>query len=484
AALPLTVFLVGLLMVGGAFLRVTELVQYVSRSVVAGYITAAAFYIILKQLQKVLGFVVERSTDTTVFHDLTETIRLLPASHLPTVILSGATALFYFGMRRAFPRLPNIALTLVLFSGAGFFLNQWGSTHGWAPISTLDAVAIGEWRLTVPPLSRELGEKVALLALVIAFLGTLEASSIGKTLAARAGSRIDVNQEMFGLGLANMACALGQGVPASGSLTRSQLNFTAGATTAFASLFSGFFMLGFAALLGRFTAYIPECVLGVLIIAVGLALINGHVLRVVWTATRSDRVVFLLTFAAALLLRLDLAIVAGVSLSVLLFLRKAAQPELTEYTPEGELKPEDDSSDEAEISVVHVEGDLFFGAAEIFREQMRRACARPNLKVIILKMRNAHHLDATSILALEDLIRSLRQNERHFLISEVRPAALRIFENSGLLEVAGEENVFADDTGNPTLSTAKAMRRAMKLLEGQKAEVKIFLGGSHKETED
>ncbi|MFW6212308.1 MAG: PfkB family carbohydrate kinase, partial [Spirochaetota bacterium] len=74
----------------------------------------------------------------------------------------------------------------------------------------------------------------------------------------------------------------------------------------------------------------------------------------------------------------------------------------------------------------------------------------------------------------EDLIRSLRQNDRHCLISEVRPAAMEIFRNSGLLEVAGEENVFSDEISNPTLSTAKAMRRAMKLLEGQKAEVKIF----------
>lgn len=480
AILPLVVALSGVFLIFGAVLKVASLVQYVSRSVVSGYITAAAFYIILNQVRKVGGFDLARPDNATVLDDLLGTLYHLPHSHWPTVGLAVASGGLFFLLDRRFARLPNVAITLVVMSAAGFALNLWSAHQGWGPIATLNAVSATDWHLTLPPFSRDLIEDVALVALVIAFLSTLEGSSIGKTLAAKAGERIDVNQEMLGLGIANIVCGFAQGMPASGSLTRSQLNDNSGAVTALSSVFCGLFVIAAAFAFGPLTTYIPVCVLAVLVIFIGLSLINRHVLRVVWFATQSDRLAFAITFAAALLFRLDFAIILGVGVSILLFLRKAAQPELTEYSADGQLKPEEEDSSEAEISIVHVEGDLFFGAAEIFRDQMRRACAKPNLKIVILKMRNAHHLDATSILALEDLARSLSQSDRHFLLSEARPEAMEIFRNSGLLDRIGPEFIFPDDPNNPTLSTAQAIRQAMKLLQGQSAEVKIFLGGSQK----
>lgn len=480
AVLPLVIALSGIFLVFGAILRVAALVQYVSRSVVAGYITAAAFYIILNQLRKVLGFNYEKPDGGTVFDDLILTIANLGQTHWPTLVLSLIAATLYYLLNRRFKTLPNVAITLVLVSGIGYFINQYAITNGLGAIATLSAINLSEWQFTLPPLERTLAIDVSLLALIIAFLSTLEGSSIGKTLAAKAGSRINVNQEMLGLGLANVACAFGQGMPASGSLTRSQLSYDSGAKTAMASIFASGFLLLTAFLFGDFTRFIPVSVLGVLVISIGLSLISVNILRVVWFATKGDRFVFAITFASALLLRLDFAIIVGVGVSILLFLRKAAQPEVTEYNASGDPKEADGDEEGAAVSIVHVEGDLFFGAAEIFRDQMRDACARKNLKIVILKMRNAHHLDATSILALEDLVRSLRQTNRFFLISEVRPDALRIFKDSGLLKLAGDENIFADDTSNPTLSTSKAIRRAMTLLDGEDPSVNIFVGGSSK----
>lgn len=480
AVVPLVVCLAGVFLILGSLLKVAALVQYVSRSVIAGYITAAAFYIILNQIRKVAGFDFTRQAGSSFTNDIVLTFQNLPSAHLPTLALSLATALVYALIQLRFKRLPNVAITLVLMSLVGLAVHHWSLSNGWGPLLRLEAVSASAWNLTIPPLSRPLLENVALVSLVIAFLATLEGSSIGKTIAAEAGERINLNQEMYGLGMANLACGLGQGMPASGSPTRSQLNFASGAKTALASVFTALLLVAGAFAIGRFTSFIPESVLAVIVIAIGLSLLNGHVLRIVWNTTRSDRIAFVTTFGAALLLRLDFAIILGVAVSILLFLRKAAQPELTEYSAEGLPVAEDESSEQTEVSIVHVEGDLFFGAAEIFHEQMRRAVAKPELKIVILKMRNAHHLDATSILALENLARSLQQGRRHFLISEVRPETMKIFRNSGLLSTIGRDNLFTDDPANPTLSTAKAIRRAMKLLEGTEAEVKIFLGSSQK----
>jgi SulP family sulfate permease len=314
----------------------------------------------------------------------------------------------------------------------------------------------------------------------------LEGTSIGKSLASRAGQKLDSNQEMLGMGLANIGCALYQGMPASGSLTRSQLNWNSGAATPLASIISGLLCAIGAYALGPYIKYIPVSVLGVLVIAIGLSLINRHVLRVVWNATGSDRIVFITTFAAALLIRLDFAIILGTGTSVLLFLRKAAQPELTEFSPDGEgqLAPAGSGSPSSapEISIVHVEGDLFFGASELFRDQMRRVCEKPALKVVLLKMRNAYHLDATSVLALEELVRYMREQDRTLLVSEVRKDAVRIFKNSGLIDIIGRENIFPDNPSNPTLATAKALKHAMQFMGTRDADVHIYLGKSKKQT--
>ena len=485
--IPLIVLLAGVFLVLGAFLKVAGLIQYISRSVVTGYITAAALYIILNQIKKVFGFDFALPEGSTFLTVVWLTLKNMPQTHWPTLLMSALTAGIYVLLSRRFKELPNVAITLVIMAlvTAGM---QWAvEAYNWGhEIYTHAAIDATQWQLTFPPLTGGYLSQVASVALIIAFLSVLEGTSIGKTLAARAGQRLDANQEMYGMGMANIACAFYQAMPASGSLTRSQLSYVSGAASPLASVICGLLCAIGAYAVGPLTGYIPVSVLGVLVIAIGLSLINKHVLKVVWNATGSDRVVFLTTFLAALLVRLDFAIILGAGVSVLLFLRKAAQPTLVEYTQgeSGEFQPLAEGQAERipEVSIVHVEGDLFFGAAELFREQVRQVCDREHLRIIILKMRNAHHLDATSVLALEELVRYMQERKRHLLVSELSKDAVRIFRRSGLMDLIGRENLFPDNRANPTLSTSKAIRRAMKLLDGQEADVKIFLGGSTRET--
>jgi len=484
AILPMIVLLTGVFLIFGAFLKIANLIQYVSRSVVTGYITAAAIYIIVNQMRKVMGFDIEVPAGATFLDVIWLTVLKIPDSHIPTLVLSALTALVYIALNRRLPRLPNVAITLAIASVVNVALSH-TIRLGYLtrPPKTLDAIDASTWSLTIPPLNLDLVAELAGVSLIIAFLAVLEGTSIGKSLAARSGERLDANQEMLGMGLANIGCALYQGIPASGSLTRSQLAWSSGARTQLSSTICGLLCAAGAFVLGPLTKYIPVSALGVLVVFIGLSLINRHVLRVVWNATGSDRTVFTTTFIAALLVRLDFAIILGSAVSILLFLRKAAQPELVEYNhgEGGEFRPlEGEKPSQPEISIVHVEGNLFFGAAELFRDQMRRLVEKPNLKVVVLKLRNAHHLDATSVLALEELARYMTDHDRILLISEARRDAIRIFRNSGLLDVIGRENIFPDNPTNPTLSTSKALKRAMKLLGGQSAEIRIFLGGSHK----
>jgi SulP family sulfate permease len=134
------------------------------------------------------------------------------------------------------------------------------------------------------------------------------------------------------------------------------------------------------------------------------------------------------------------------------------------------------------ISIVHIEGDLFFGAAELFRTQIQRTVSDPAIKVIILRMKNARHLDATSVMALEDLIRFMRSRELHLIISGATREVYRVLKQSGVLETLqqgclreeGETNLFLNWPSNPNLSTRDALKRAQQLLGTKEADIRIF----------
>jgi SulP family sulfate permease len=267
-------------------------------------------------------------------------------------------------------------------------------------------------------------------------------------------------------------------MPASGSLTRSMLNFASGAVTPIAAFLSGLLCLIGALTLGPYVGLVPKPVLATLVVAVAVALIQPRQLRICLYATRSDAVVLFITFGSTLMMPLHVAIFVGVGASVALYLRKASRPNLVEYefNEEGNLAEAEKGSDRQNpsISIVHVEGALFFGAADLFRTQIQRICKDPNLRIIILRLKNAHHLDATSVMALEELIGVMRANGRDIIISGAMKEVYRVLKNSGLVEFIGRENIFPGSTRNPNLSTRNALKRAVEILGGQKADIHIY----------
>jgi SulP family sulfate permease len=125
-----------------------------------------------------------------------------------------------------------------------------------------------------------------------------------------------------------------------------------------------------------------------------------------------------------------------------------------------------------QVSIVHVEGDLFFGAADLFQEGVRRLAEDPLIRVFILRMKNARHLDATTVMALGQLLDYLHSQDRHLLISGVHGDVAAVLKRSGLARRIGLENLFPAEE-NPTLATKKALQRAQALI-GHKPELRVF----------
>ena len=470
--LPLLLVMIGLFMIIGAFIKVSSVIQYISRSVITGYITAAAALIILNQIKHILALEIPRAP--SFIEVLLSTANSITQYHMGSLVMGGCTLLIFTLLKRYFKALPNVAITLVLMTAALPLFNKMGLTG----IHTLDPMPSGGWPLTFPVIDFSLINQLANTAFAIAFLSILESSSIAKTLASHSGDRVNINQQLISIGAANVVNAFGSGMAVSGSLTRSVLNFSSGARTPMSSIFSGALLVLGIFTLGRYIQFIPRPALAALVISVGISLINKEQIRIMMKSTKTDAATFVATFVCGLLFSLDTAIYIGCTVSIILFLKKASKPELVEiaFNETGELSPVEERRENKtpEISIVHVEGDLFFGSTEIFQDQARLLVKDDRIKVIILRLRNAYHLDATSALAIGDFIKFVRSKDSFILISGARPEVEKVLRNSGIMDVLDEKNFFPYSPENPNIATRNALKRAQEFLGDQKANITIF----------
>lgn len=501
---PLLVAMVGFIAVAGALFRVADLVQYVSRSVLVGYMSGAAVLILANQATHFIGVAdhIDPNASSTFVGLVYHLFAVIRHADPVSLIIGFSSLATYAAFKKWKPAWPAFALTLLLASVIFGSLIRFGVSP-FASAATFTTFTFEALLPSLPDLTRD-GifadiSSLTAVAFAIAFLASLENTLMAKTLASRTGEQPDVNQDMFSVGMANIASAISGGMPASGSLTRSQLNCDSGARTRFASFFAGVYTFGFAIIFAASIGwgvplidFVPKAALAALVIALSFSLFNIRHIQICLRSTGDDAAVLVITFLATLLAPLHVAIFVGVAISITLFLRKASKPFLIEYefTEAGELREMGEKRKRPipAISIVHVEGDLFFGAAELFRTQIQRTVSDPAIKVIILRMKNARHLDATSVMALEDLIRFMRSRDLHLLVSGATREVYRVLKKSGILETlqegcdreAGETNLFLNSPSNPNLSTRDALKRAQRLLGTDKADIRIFYDPNQK----
>ena len=496
ALMPLLCLMAGVFCIIGAIFKVAELLQFISRSVLVGYISGAATLIIANQLKHLVGVAelidAGQNSGRTFLPILHNLFRHLPEAQWQPIVLALATAGTFFFLQSRFRTIPNFALTLCVFSALAWTIGRVVPSSGFGELATFESFTLSDLTPRLPDTSIiPLLDQIAVLtavAFAIAFLASLENTVMSKSLASRTGDRPDINQDMLSVGMANIAAGIFAGMPASGSLTRSALNFDSGARTRIASIFSALLCFGGLFFLAAvpLVSHIPKACLSALVIAIAVSLISPHAIRICLRSTTDDAAVLIITFLSSLIVPLHIAIFIGVAISIVLFLRKAAHPHLVEYevSAEGDLRElgEKRKRPIPAISIVHVEGDLFFGAAELFRTQIQRTVVDENIRVIILRLKNARHLDATSVMALEDLIRYTRKIGRHIIVSGASRDVYRVLKKSGVLltlqegciRKEGQTNLFLQNPTNPNISTRDALLRAQELLGHEKADIKIF----------
>lgn len=472
--------LVGIFQIIGASIRMGRLTQFASRSVLIAYVAGAAVAILASQLFPFLG-IRDQPGYQPIYQQLWFWVTHLNLTHLPTLYLGIMSLVGLALIGRFLPKWPS-ALIVFLFAGGvvyffhlspearlGLFDVQSGQQvqkitllHDfWPNESEIPGFYFGF-----------LNPKTLLMAVPLAFaislVSALEATGAGRLFARSGDKPYSDNQEIFGLGLSNLISSFLGAMPSSGSVTRTSLNHMLHAATRFSALMSSLFVLLFAILLGSYVAKIPLTALAALMIYTSVMMVNFKQLYTCLRATKTDAFVVAITFISSCIFTLDVALYVGVILSVVLYLRQASVPYLAEYTfnPIGKLRPmeEEDERLDPRIAIIDIEGELFFGGAEILQTRLRHIADEEEILVIILQMFNARHIDATSCLALRTLHRNLKNQGKVLLASGFSSDVKRVMKNAGLIEEMGKERFFPYEERGPSEATRAAYAFAKTLL--------------------
>ena len=495
---PAIVLLSGIFCLSGALLKTGELCQFISRSVLTGYITIAAILIISKQLKHTLG-VAEHIQDANFFQGIYSLGKALIHTHWQTLTISLATLTIYLIFQKKHPKLPSFTIALILISiilaalKASFPQLQLEQVACFAPFNSQEMLP--DWSIWQKINWQTTLTQIIGISFGIAFLSILENNSMAKSLAISTGENPDSNKDMLAVGMANIACAFLGPMPASGSLTRSSLNHNSGAKTRFSSFYSGILcLIGLIALtFFPLISNIPKSALATLIIMIALSLLKPKTIKICLRTTKGDAAVLLTTALSALFLPLHYSIFIGCGLSLVFYLQQVKTPTLKEYTLKDEqLKESKNAGDRPDpaIAIIQLEGSLFFATADLLRTHLQKMLKDKSLQVIILRIRNARDFDASAMIAFKDLIENTQKNNKHLLISGANRETHRVLKNSGVLKLlqkncdkeAAETNLFFSHPNNPNISTRDALIRAQKLIGNKEAEIQIFNPIIHEET--
>ena len=286
-------------------------------------------------------------------------------------------------------------------------------------------------------------------ALLIAFVGFAESISIAKRAANRKGYRIDPNQELVGQGLANVAGGLVLAGPVAGSFSSSGINLSSGARTGLSCAFAGLGALITLFFLTKPLYYLPESVLAVVVMRSTLNLINVEEFRRVWTAKWEDGCITVITFVCTLAFapHLDYGIAVGIVLSLAGFFLRAMHPRISVLSGAKDKTLRDAKLFKLEecrhIAVIHFQGSLFFGNANLLEEHiLGRLERQPELRHLHLVCSGITSIDASGEESLSMLVERAHKAGVEVSFSAVVGSVADVLERTGVLNAVGEDNIF------------------------------------------
>jgi len=438
--------IVGVFCIAFGFLGLGVLINFASRAVLLGFTAGAGVLIAAGQLKNLLQLDVPRSPHLWV--SLGGVASRVQETHLPSLLLGLGTLVAMAAIARAAPRLPAALMAL---TGAGLIVAVVGPDR-------LGVAVVGEIAREMPRMTsfsigwmweHDLVGALITGSLAVAAMGLVEAVSIAREISRQSGERLNINQELVGQGMANVATGLFSGYACSGSFTRSAINYQSGARTQLSGVFCGAFVLVGVLAFGPAAAYLPKTALAGMIMVIAYRMVDWKGVRRVIRTSRSETGIMAATFAATLVFPLEFAVLAGVILSLAIYIYKSSLPTVHSVVPDPTFQhfiERDNAPCCPQLGVINIRGALFFGAASHVEDELLANFERnPGQDHLLLRMHGVHQCDLSGIDVLEGIVRLYRDGGGDVFLVQVRPEVRGIMRASGFEKLLGEENILVQD---------------------------------------
>ena len=418
-------------------LRLSSLVNFISETILLGFKAGAALTIAMTQLPKLFGV---PGGGESFF----ERAWILGTQLSDTNLAVLAFGLVAIGLlvagEKLLPGRP-VALFVVAASIVALSVTPLASL-GFKLVGVLPA---GLPDLALPSLRPRDVDGIVPLALACFLLAYIEGVSAARALAQKNGYEIDARQELLALGAANLAAAFGQGYPVAGGLSQSTVNDKAGARTPLALVFASLTIALCLAFLTGLLANLPNVVLAAIVLVAVKGLVNIPELRRVWKLSRMEFWVAMAAFAGVLLLGILKGVLLAAIVSVLLLIRRAANPHVarlgrvpgTRRYSDCERNP--DNEPVPGVLIVRVESSLLYFNVDHVRNEVRRqiAAAGDGLRLVVWDLSTSPYVDIAGARMLGELQRELAARGAALRLVEAR-AAVRDLLRAEIGTSAGE----------------------------------------------
>lgn len=414
-----------------AVFKLGDLTRYISEAVILGFMAGASALLAIGQIGNALGMRDKGTGDQHVLYRLWLTLFHGDPVNFKALAISASTVVLALLLRQVVRRyrLPQMDMLLALIAVAAFaYLAGWTlpGPGGKAAIAVAGTVPASLPLPHVPNIKWIWIRDLSSGALAIAFLGLVEALSIAKSIAKQSRQALDYNRQCLAEGIANLAGGFFQCLPGSGSLSRSAINFQAGAVSRFSGIVTAAAVALAVLALAPLTQFIPKPALAGLLLVTAARLFDLKRIAYTIRATRFDAGVVIITAISGLLIGVDSSVLIGFGLSVLLFVPRAAKLKAAELvvSPEGVIRERLPNDPPCTALILYdLEGELFFGAAPELERHFSSLLLRAQtqgIKYIVLRMKRVRNPDVVCLERFDDFLRDSQTSGIVVLLAGVR----------------------------------------------------------------
>lgn len=446
-AITLT-FMVGIIELGMGLARMGAVVNFISHSVVVGFTTGAAILIASKQLKNFFGVPIPR--EGNLIDTLEHFVQQLPNTNYYVVAIALTTLVSGLVVKKLYPKVPFLIVALLSGSFLGIAFNLIFG-HDATAIVTVGALPQTLPPLSAPDFSLETIQKLAPAAFAMALFALTEAISIGRAVGIRSGQQIDGNQEFIGQGLSNIAGSFFSGYVATGSFNRTSLNYQAGAKTPMSAMIAGFLEIFIVLAIAPLVAYLPNAAMAGILFIVAWGLIDFAAIKHIFSSTHSERAIFMTTFLGALFLDLEFAILAGILISLMLYLMRSSKPRIVSRLPDPNLPNRkfytvtagDRRQQCPQLHIMRIDGSLFFGSVAYLREKFGQLEQQhPEQKHLAIVAQGISFVDIAAADVLANEAERRRAEKGGFYLINVKEGLWNSLEECHALDKIDANNVF------------------------------------------